>query len=120
VATAEIWIDPGTLAASHWGLSSQDGETLLRVAYEPPLAPGARRALLRIVLPSIGLRGSLGLTELAPAEPGGTPPPPLPARWELIPAQELPDLLRGFAAAERERERERAAPSPLPDGGQIR
>ncbi|MCK4413673.1 MAG: hypothetical protein KAY32_09020 [Candidatus Eisenbacteria sp.] len=103
---AEIWIDPRTLGVSHWGLAARNGETLLRVAYEPPLEDADYRGLIRIVLPGLGLRGQLGVRELKQGEPTLKPVPLLPAGWDVLSPEELPDLLGGFADREGQRGRE--------------
>lgn len=97
---AEIWLDGGSLAVSRWSLSSSSGESIVRVAYDPPMDAGEYRGRIDFLLPGLGVRGSLEVRELKPGQwvPGSSPAPK--EDWEEIEPEEIPDLLQGVVETE--------------------
>jgi len=94
----EVVIDARTLAVSRWSLLAANGESLVRVAYEPPLVGPDFRGAIFFLLPALDIRGSLEIRELRPAgrTPSAMPVPP--PTWQSVPPDDLPDVLRSLAS----------------------
>jgi hypothetical protein len=105
----ELAIEPATQAVSLWALIGRSGESLLRVAYDPPLAPEDARSRLTLLAPGLQLRGTLRLHGLQATSLAGRAPPPLPLDWQVVSGEEVADVLAAWAE-----EQESAARSAAP------
>ena len=93
----EVAVDARTLGVPRWSLQTADGESLLRVAYEPPFSgPGFRGSILFLV-PALDARGRLECRELRPSDHAPPAAPAAPEEWRYIPPDELPGLVHSLA-----------------------
>jgi hypothetical protein len=97
VRSAEVWIDPASGGIALWAIHDEQGRSLLRVAYDPPLESGRDPSRISFSVESLQARGDLVLRTLGPAGAPSATRPPLPDGWRLLPADELPDYIGSLA-----------------------
>jgi len=94
---AEVWVDPAQFAVSRWSLLSETGESMIRVAYEPPFAGAGYKGTIRFLVPALNVQGSLEIRELRPSDRDPGAPPEPPGDWERLALEEVPGFLRHAA-----------------------
>ncbi len=98
---AEIWLHGAGPAVSRWSLWTSSGESVVRVAYDPPMGGAEYQGRIDFLVPGLGIRGALEVREWKRGGKQPSPPPEPGRDWEEIDPADVPDLLKGVSESER-------------------